>query len=132
MASQKGVSSRLDKRIRIERAVAGEGFDDAGSGTWQPVAEVAAEVQDMLPSRGERLADGIDLASRPARVRIRYRTDLTASMRVLVGRRIKGEDGETVWKTDRTAQIITVPAELGRRRRLEFMIEDYSTAGNAA
>lgn len=132
MAIGKGLASQQNKRLRIEWPVAGEGFDDAGSGTWELVAEVSAEVQDMLPSRGERLADGINVASRPARVRIRYRTDLAASMRVLVGRRLRDGDGNSYWQTDRVAEIVTVPAELGWRERLEFMIEDYSSAGNSA
>lgn len=86
----------------------------------------------MLPSRGERLADGINVASRPARVRIRFRRDVSSSMRVLVGRNLRGDDGEPYWQTDREAQIVTVPAELGFHEALEFIIEDYTSAGNTA
>lgn len=128
----RSLASRMDSRIRIERPVADTSLDGAGSGNWVFVCEVAAEVQDMLPSRGERLADGINVATRPARVRIRYRADITAAMRILVGHYVEGDDGEPVWHTDRTAQIITVPAELGRREALEFMVEDFNPAGNAA
>jgi len=49
-------------------------------------------------------------------------------MRVLVGGTING-----VWQTERTAEIVTPPAEVtgdGRRRFIEFMVEDYSTSGN--
>ena len=49
----------LDKFIRIERPVADAGFDGAGSGSWELVDEVWANVQDALPSRGERLAGGV-------------------------------------------------------------------------
>lgn len=108
----------LNRRIRIERPVADDSFDGAGSGTWQPVAEVWANVQDMLPSRGERLADGINVAARPARVRIRHRTDVTSAMRFVMG--------------DRIMQVVSGPAELGFREALEFMVEEYSPAGNAA
>lgn len=110
----------LRSRIRIERPVADTSLDGAGSGSWELVAEVWAEVQDMLPSRsyGERLTDGINLASRPTRVRMRYRTDVTPDMRFVVGARI--------------LQIIAGPAELGWREGLEFVAEDYSAAGNAA
>lgn len=125
-------AGELDKRIRIEQPLSDPSFTGAGSGSWKLVAEVAASVLDMLPSRGERIADGINVAARPARVRIRYRADVTASMRVLVGRNLKGGDGVISWHTDRTAQIITVPAELGRREALEFVIEDYSMAGGGA
>lgn len=122
----------LDRRIRIERPVPDDALDGAGSGTWELLTERAASVQDMLPSRGERMADGINVAARPARVRMRYRTDISASMRVLVGRYLRDADDNLYWHTDRTAQIITVPAEIGFRDGLEFMIEDYTSAGNAA
>jgi head-tail adaptor len=122
----------MRSRIRIERPVADEALDGAGSGEWEPVAEVSAQVQDMLPSHGERLADGINVAARPARVRMRYRAGVTASMRVLVGRNVRNGGGELTWQTDRIAQIVTVPAELGHRDGLEFVIEDYTSAGNAA
>lgn len=122
----------LNRRIRIERPVPDTSLDGAGSGTWALVAEVAASVQDMLPSRGERIADGIRIANRPARVRMRFHPAIAANMRVLVGRNLRDADGNIGWHTDRTAQIITVPAELGRREGLEFMIEDFTSAGNPA
>lgn len=108
----------LDRRIRIERPVADNSFDGAGSGSWAPVATVWANVQDALPSRGERLADGINVAARPARVRMRYRSGITSDMRFVMG--------------DRIMQIVSGPAELGRRETFEFMVEEYSPAGNPA
>ncbi len=86
----------------------------------------------MLPSRGEKMAEGLNVSTRPARVRMRYRAGIAGNMRVLVGRNVKGADGEPVWQSDRIAQIVTMPAEIGRREGLEFMVEDYSTAGNPA
>ena len=108
----------LDRRVTIERPVSASGLLSAGSGTWEPVATVWASIQDALPSRGERLADGINIATRPARVRMRFRTDVTSAMRFV-------EDG-------RVMQIIAGPAEIGRREGIEFMVEDYSSAGNAS
>lgn len=93
-------------------------LDGAGSGTWALVAEVSAEIQHMLPSRGERLAGGINMAARPARVRIRWRADVTSDMRIVL-------DG-------RVMHIVAGPAELGRREGLELMVEDYRPAGNPA
>ncbi len=122
----------LDRCIRIERPVTDTSFDGAGSGSWALVCEVAAGVRDMLPSRGERLAEGINVAARPARVRMRYREGIKAEMRVLIGRYLRNAEDAVAWHTDRVAQIVTVPAELGRRDALEFMIEDYSTAGSGA
>jgi len=127
------ISSRdLDRRIRIERPVADTSLDGAGAGTWGLVTETWAQVQDALPSRGEKLADGINVATRPARVRIRYRAGITPDMRVLVGRNLKDAEGQPYWQTGRTAQIITEPAEIGRRQWLEFMVEEYRPAGNGA
>ena len=117
----------LRDRIRIERPVADSSFAGAGSGNWQKVAEAWAELRDVLPSRGEKLADGINIATRPARLRMNYRSDVTADMRILLLRRVSGE-----WVVTRTLQIVAGPAEIGRRSGIELMVEDYSTAGNAA
>jgi head-tail adaptor len=114
----RSLASRLKDRIRIERPAHDTSLDGAGSGSWELVQDdVPAEVEDMLPSRGERLAGGINVASRPARVRLRYRDDITPSMRFVMGARIM--------------QIIAGPAKLGRDG-VEFMVEDYSTAGGGA
>lgn len=109
---------KLDRLVLIQRPVPDESFDGAGSGQWIDVVTVWASVQDALPSRAERLADGINVACRPARVRMRFRADVTSSMRFVIA--------------DRIMQIVAGPAELGRRDGLEFMVEDYSTAGNGA
>ena len=119
-------------RVRFERPVAAKGFAGAGSGEWAHVCEVWAEVQDALPSRGERLAEGISATMRPARVRLGYRSGLDTSMRILVGRNLKDADGAVAWHTDRILQLVSGPAELGRREALEFMAEEYSPAGNGA
>ncbi len=115
---------RLDRRVRIERPVPDPSLTGAGSGSWVTVADrVPASVMDMLPSRGERPAEGMTVATRPARVRMRFRSDVTSAMRLV----------DVTWGVDgRVMQIITVPAELGRREGLEFMVEDYSPAGNRA
>lgn len=115
---KKALAGQLDRFIRIERPAPDESFDGAGSGTWQLVAEVWANVQDALPSRAERLGEGISITARPARVRIRFRAGVTPDMRFVWG--------------DRVMQIVSGPAELGRREALEFMVEDYRPAGNPA
>ncbi len=111
-------AGKLRDLIRIERPLGDTAFDSAGTASWELVAEVWAELRDMLPSRGERLAQGINVATRPSRVRIYFREDVEPSMRVVLGARVM--------------QITTTPAELGRREGLEFMVEEYSSAGNSA
>lgn len=110
--------SERTKLVAIERPVADGSFDGAGSGTWDPVCKPWVNYQDMLPSRGEKLAEGINVAARPARIRMLFRSDITPDMRFVV-------DG-------RPMQIVAGPAELGRREGLEFMVEEYRPAGNPA
>ncbi|MFD1951370.1 head-tail adaptor protein [Sphingomonas arantia] len=111
-------SEDLPDRIAFQRKVAATGFASAGQEEWVPVDTVWAGVQDLLPSRSERTDDGLVLATGRARVRIRWRDDITADMRILHGERVM--------------QIIAGPAMLGRRGGLEMMAEDYSTAGGTA
>jgi head-tail adaptor len=111
-------AGRRDRLITIERPEADDALDGAGSGAWVEVGQEWAEVQDRLPSKGERTEGGFNLASRPARVRMPYREDITSDMRFVLG--------------DRIMQIVAGPAELGRRQGLEFMVEDYRPAGNTA
>jgi head-tail adaptor len=123
MRETRSAASRMKHRIRIEQPVADDSLDGAGSGNWSTLQdEVSAEIEDMLPSRGERMANGINVASHPARVRMRYRTDIKASMRF-----VDITDGTA----GRIMQIIAGPAYLGRNL-VEFMVEDYSTAGSTA
>lgn len=126
----RGLASRLNRFVRVERPVPDTSFDGAGSGEWELLAEVWAEIVDMLPSRGERLADGINVATRPARVRIRHRTDVTNAMRIVAGAHVV--NGAVDYSGARIMQITTLPAELGRREGLEFMVEDSTPKARGA
>lgn len=83
--------------------------------TWSDHATVWAEVQDVLPSRGEKLADGINIAAQPCRVRMRWRGDVTSAMRLKI-------DG-------REYRIIAGPAAIQNRTGIELMCEALSTEG---
>lgn len=122
----------LNRRIAFQRKTADAGFDSAGEEQWALVAEVWAEVQDVLPSHGERIADGLSIESRPARIRTLYRADVNGDMRIAVLRRVPNGDGTSSMQVDRTMQIVAGPVELGRREGLEMMAEDYSTRGGTA
>lgn len=112
----------LDRRIRIEEPVSiTDTTYGPQPGTWTSYATVWANVQEMLPSRGERLAAGIEIAERPARVRTRYIPGLTANMRVVY-----------LDRDERVMKILTPPVEIGRKQGWEFMVADYSTAGDVA
>lgn len=116
----KDLASRLNRRVRIERPVVDEAFDGAGSGSWAEVATVYAEVRDVAPTR-EQLDQGVNLATRPARVLMRPRPDVLPSMRLVMGTRLM--------------QIVGGPFEPSHfaiGEAMEFAVEDYSTAGNPA
>lgn len=119
----------LDRKVRFQRKAGGDDPMDAGEEGWVLVAELSAQVQDMLPSRGERLSEGMTMSTRPARVRLRYRPEITSDLRLLVGKMVEGPDGEPVWRTDRVMQIVAGPVELGRRAGMELMAADYSPVG---
>ena len=106
----------LDTRITIEERVQTQ---DPIYGTpvvsWVTFATVWADVQDVLPSRAERIADGINIARRPARIRIRHLDGITTSMRIKIG--------------SRTLGIVAGPAELGRNEGVELIAEELSTQG---
>lgn len=87
-----------------------------GAGAWTTFATVWAQVQDMLPSRGERVAEGIDIASRPARVRMYFRDDVTVEHRLKIG--------------NRYLKIVSGPAELGHREGIEVVAVQQSTEGH--
>ena len=112
------LASSLDTRIRIERKlVARDQQYGTEQVTWGQFACVWAEVRDILPSKAERLADSVQIARRPARIRIRYLEGLAADMRVIFDNRIH--------------QIVSGPATLGRREAMEIMVEEHSSQGTA-
>ncbi|OGB26195.1 MAG: hypothetical protein A3I66_00650 [Burkholderiales bacterium RIFCSPLOWO2_02_FULL_57_36] len=113
---------KLDQRIRIEVSQMAQ---DPNYGTpvaaWVPFATVWAQVQDVLPSKAESQTSGMRVASRPARIRTRYLVGVTTGMRVV-----------QLSRGNRVLQIVSGPAELGRKEGLEFMAEEYSTDGQAS
>jgi SPP1 family predicted phage head-tail adaptor len=110
------LADKLDRRITIlERLVTKDPLYRTDVVTWGPGATVCAEVQDMLPSHADRVAEGISLASRPALVRIRWRDDVSQANRIEI-------DGKQM-------RIVSGPAMVGRREGLEIMVEELTTEG---
>lgn len=112
----------LDRRIRIEYKVSTQ---DADYGTevitWTTFATVWANVQEVLPSRAETQAQGIRIENKPARVRTRWMTGITSDMRVIY-----------LDRDDRQMRIVAGPVEMGHREGLEFMVENFTTSGDAS
>jgi SPP1 family predicted phage head-tail adaptor len=106
----------LDRRVTIlSRAVGTDPVYGTATEGWLPAFTVSAQVRDVLPSRADRVTEEITLSHRPARVRMRWRDDVTQANRVEI-------DGVQM-------RIVAGPAMLGRREGLEIMVEALSTEG---
>lgn len=107
------IASDLNHRVLIERQVVTQ---DPQYGTeavtWVTVANLWANVQDVLPSRSEAVKNGLATATSQTRIRMRFRTDIDSSMRMTISR-----PAPVVY------QIISGTAELGRREWMEFVVE---------
>ena len=111
----------LDRQITFQQRTRTQ---DADTGAWNESgwANIAtnptvwAQVQDVLSA--EKLDDSVSMVNRPARVRCRYRDDITSDMRISYEGRLM--------------QITSGPIELGRREGLQMICTDYSTEGDAA
>ena len=84
--------------------------------TWTPLSQSWVNMQDVLPSRSESVKAGLSISMGQTRVRARYRTDINASMRIVVLR-----NPEVVYN------LITEPVELGHKDGIEFMVERVSS-----
>jgi head-tail adaptor len=121
----------LDRRITFEEKGSEKDPDSnaAIEGDWAAIAtdpHVWARVLDVRPSRGEVVADGVETATRPAMITIRWRNDISSAMRIVVW--VGEENGEV----DRVMQIVTEPVSIfGRRNWMEFKAEEYSSAAEA-
>lgn len=113
-------AGKLDRRIRIERPVTIKDAKGAATQSWALFATLWANVEEVLPSRGERLAEGLNISQRQARVRTKYVEGITSEMRVVY-----------LDRSNRVMRILTQPVEMGRRDGLEFMAADYTPQGNA-
>jgi hypothetical protein len=102
---------------------------------WVPLVAVAgsptlserfpAQVQDVLPSRMERLSEDVrnsmQIGTERTRIRMRYRNDIDSSMKITVHR-----------DTDIDFQIIGGPAVVGiRKEMIEIVCEKYTSQGDA-
>lgn len=107
----------FNTRVRIEYPVAGvDPVYQTPTVTWTLLGMAWAEMVDKLPARDEALLNAISLSSVRTRIRMRYRTDVDASMRFIIMR-----PSETVWA------IVGGPAMVGNKSQIEFLCERKST-----
>ncbi|BBB65909.1 hypothetical protein UNDYM_1656 [Undibacterium sp. YM2] len=109
----------LDRRCRVEYKQSG---NDADYGSevpnWALLGVFYCNVQDILPSKSSETTRGDKLQVNVSRTRIRmrYRTDINATMRIIIDR-----------PNPVTYQIVTDPAEIGKKDGIEFLVERYSS-----
>lgn len=119
----------LNRQITVEVLTDTKDAYGAPTRTWAPLVPVEgsplvgvkfwAEKQDEMPSRSEAYRNNMAVVSNRARIRMRYRSDITAEMRVVV-------HGDA----DEVFQIVGPPAAVGGRKQyLELLVEKYSSAG---
>ena len=87
--------------------------------TWSSLtsgSRIMAEVRDVLPSRSEAVAQNLEVAKNQVRIRMPYRSDVTAAMRITAHR-----------VPDVVYQIVGGPAMIGRREAMEMVCERYSS-----
>lgn len=107
----------LNTRCRIEqKSITQDPVYGTELVTWGTLATVWCAVQDELPSKSEAVKQGLTLTAQRTRVRMRYRTGIDSSMRLVISR-----PTETVY------QIVGGPAILGNKDGLELVVEKYSS-----
>jgi head-tail adaptor len=112
LAGRKDRFIRLEKKNTVRDPVYKTETDE-----WVEYADmVPAEVHDIVPSRAEADRQGITIANKPRRIRFQWMDGVTSDMRVVLLDR-----GNAV------LQIVAGPAELGRRRDIEIVAEEYSS-----
>jgi head-tail adaptor len=109
-----------NEKVTIERRKAGVdpvyGTEIPDDENWEVVADrYWANTQDVLPSRGESVENGLRTNVLRTRLRMRVNPAVTADMRVTLH-----------GKGDRVMQIIAGPALLDDRIHSEWMLEGYS------
>lgn len=107
----------LDVRARVEyKAAAQDPNHGTPVGAWTLLRVMCVGVQDELPSRSEAVKQGLTVATRRARVRANYCTDINSSMRLVIMR-----PAATVY------QIVSGPAALGDKEGIEMWCEVASS-----
>lgn len=109
---------KLDEKVTIEKPtkVRDPAYNTLVEG-WEPVAEnIWANAQDVLPSRGETVTNGLATSTKSTRLRVRKHHQLAPDMRVT----LHGRFG------DRVMRIVSGPALLDDRDHIECMLEGYA------
>lgn len=105
---------KLDRYVRVERKQVTQ-EPDYGSEvvTWVLHKNAWASILDVTTKMQESTNSDLRQLKQPTRVQMRYDSTIDVSMRLVVA------------DTGRVLNIVSQPAELGRRDGIEFMAENY-------
>lgn len=103
--------ARFEKKTKVKDPVHG-----SQSEQWVPFAVRWVGLQDVLPSRAEKMLGQMVISANSTRLRMRYCSDIHSGMRIVVDR-----------PAAVTYSIISGPAIVGNKQFLEFMIERVSS-----
>lgn len=110
---------KLDRYIRIEqKSVTNDPNYGSEVIAWVTYKECWAQITDVTSKSQESTNSDLRLLKRPCKVMVRYDDGIDATMRIVM-----------LDRNDRVLQIVSKPAELGRKEAMEFMAEDYEVHG---
>lgn len=105
---------KLDNYVRIEQT---QITKDPDYGTevinWIPYKTAWASILDVTTKMQESTNSDLRQLKQPTRVQMRYDATIDVTMRIVVV------------ATGRILNIVSQPAEIGRREAIEFMAENY-------
>lgn len=105
----------LDSRVRVEQKVVSNDADYGSEViTWVKYKEAWASILDVTTKMQEETNSDLRLLKQPCRVQMRYDKNIDVTMRIVM-----------LDRDDRVLQIVSQPAEIGRREAIEFMAENY-------
>lgn len=105
---------KLDRYVRIEQKSVTQD-PDYGSEvvTWVTYKNAWASILDVTTKMQESTNSDLRQLKQPTRVQMRYDASIDVTMRLVVV------------DTGRILNIVSQPAEIGRREAIEFMAENY-------
>lgn len=106
--------AKLDRYVRVEQKSVTQDSDYGSEVvTWTLYKNAWASILDVTSKMQESTNSDLRQLKQPTRVQMRYDATIDVTMRLLVV------------DTGRILNIVSQPAELGRREAIEFMAENY-------
>ena len=105
---------KLDRYVRIEKKTVTQDSDYGSEVvTWVLHKNAWASILDVTTKMQESTNSDLRQLKQPTRVQMRYDATIDVTMRLVVA------------DTGRILNIVSQPAEIGRREAIEFMAENY-------